>query len=220
MSGFFDYSGRKVLELIVGKTAFTLPTAYIALFSAVGIDAGTGFTELTGGTAPGYTRATTSGATWNAASGSAPCTISNAANIVFPTNSGGGNWPAVIAWGLYDALTTGNPLFWDYLGNFPWIPFTCTSASPGVLNAPGHGYTNADSAVVNSEYGGSLPTTGGSWAGLLTVAGVSGDTFNLGVNTTSTGNGEVRKVSSVTVPPGSAFVINGGTPGNLVITLA
>jgi hypothetical protein len=215
MTGYTDYWGRKLLDLTTGKAGVSTPTISVALFSAVGSDSGSGFTELSGS---GYARVTTAAANWNSAGGSAPCLTSNGANLVFPTASG--TWSSALAWGLYDASTLGNLLFWDYLGLFPWIPFTCTLASPGVLDAPGHGYANADSAVVSSEFGGALPTTAGSWAGLLPVAGVSGDTFNLGVNTTSTGNGMVRKVLPVVVPAGSAFVFTGGTPGNLQLTLA
>lgn len=35
-----DYAENKVLELMVGKTAFTLPTVYVALFTGVPGDAG------------------------------------------------------------------------------------------------------------------------------------------------------------------------------------
>ncbi len=104
------------------------------------------------------------------------------------------SWGTVTSYGLYDALTVGNLLEWDYLGNFAWVPFTGTNASPSVLTSPAHGYVNGDSVVVSTKYGGTLPTTAGSWAGLLTVAGVTTDTFTAGVNSTSTGDGQVRKV--------------------------
>ena len=106
MTGMTNYSADAWLAYIVGKTAMpTLPTAYLALFTAVGTDAGTGFTEVSGG---GYARVLTSAATWNAASGTSPSTNSNAASISFPTSTG--SWGTVIAWGLYDAPTGGNLL--------------------------------------------------------------------------------------------------------------
>lgn len=216
MTGLTDRSAQGLLGHITGKAAiFTEPTAYVALFTAVGSDAGTGFTEVSGGS---YARVATSTSTWNAASGSAPSQISNSAAITFPT--AGSSWGTVIAWGLYDAPTGGNLLAWDYLGSFPWLPFTCTSGSPGALDAPAHGYSNGDSAVVSAEYGGTLPTTGGSWAGLLTVASVSGDTFNLGVSTSSTGNGMVRKVASLVVSIGITPSFAGGSPGALLLQSA
>ncbi len=216
MTGYTDFWGRKILDQSTGKTSIGAAAAtYVGLFTAVGTDAGSGFTEVSGGS---YTRVTTAGSDWNAASGSAPCSVSNSATLTFPTATA--SWGTVIAFGIFDAVTTGNLLWWDYLGNNLWLPFTCTLASPGVLTAPAHGYSNGDSVVVNTEYGGTLPTTGGSWTGLLTVAGASTDTFTAGVNTTSTGNGEVRKVSSQVVSSGVQVSFTGGTPGNLVLTLA
>jgi hypothetical protein len=84
------------------------------------------------------------------------------------------SWGTVVAWGIYDAATSGNMMCWDYLGNFKWVPFTCTSATPGVMttdsttDAP----ANGNSIVVTSKFGGTLPTTSGSWSGLLTTAGL------------------------------------------------
>lgn len=207
MAGATDYSARKFLDWIVGKTSLPAAAAsHVALFTAVGSDDGTGFTELSGG---GYARAATVGADWNAAGASAPSTTSNANAIIFPTASGA--WSNIIAFGLYDASTSGNLIIWDYLGNFDWLQFTCSLASPGVLTVPGHGYSNGDSAVVNTEHGGlTLPTTGGSWAGVKTVAGVTTNTFDLGVNTTSVGGGHVRKLTPASVSIGSVFSFSVG----------
>ena len=136
---------------------------------------------------------------------SAPSSINNANLIAFPaaTNSGFGT---VIAWGLYDAASSGNLLAWDYLGAYDWLEFSCSSASPGVLTVPAHSYSNSDQVVVDAEFGGeSLPTTGGSWSGLKTVASVATDTFTAGVNTIGTGGGMVRKVASQAVAAGVTF---------------
>jgi len=201
MVGFTNYTAQGILGHITGKaTIFAKPTAYLGLFTAVGADDGTGFTEVsTSGTA--YARVATAAADWNAASGTGPSSINNANGFSFPQATGAG-FGTVIAFGLFDAASGGNLLDWDYLGNFAWKPFSCSSASPGVLTVPAHGYANGDSAVVTAEFGGTLPATGGSWSGLLTVAGSATDSFNLGVNTTGTGSGMVRKVSSQAVPAG------------------
>jgi hypothetical protein len=113
------------------------------------------------------------------------------------------NWGTVTSWGLYDTLASAtNLITWDYLGNFKWIPFTCTSASPGVLttdlaaDAP----VNGTPCVVTAKLGATLPTTAGSWAGVLTSAGLSTNTFNLGVNTTSTGGGQFRQITQQIIP--------------------
>jgi hypothetical protein len=125
-------------------------------------------------------------------------TINTNAVITFAQATG--SWGTATSWGLYDALTSGNLLWWDYLGNFKWLPFTCTSASPGVFTSPAHGYSNGDPVVVTTKYGGTLPTTGSSFAGVLTVAGAATDSFNVSVNTTSTGDGEVRKIVQQSIP--------------------
>jgi|SRR4051812_41839836 hypothetical protein len=216
MTGFTDYWSRKVLDHSVGKTSVGgLPSINLALFIATGTDSGTGFTEMSGA---GYTRVTTSGSGWNAAGGSSPSTNSNLTDIIWPSASSA--WGTILAVGAYDALNAGNLLWWDYLGNFPWLPFTCSSATPGVITCPQHGYSAGDTVVVSTEYGGTLPNTAGSWAGLLTAASAGTDTFNVGINTTSTGNGTVRKVTGIAVSAGQAPRLAGGTPGNLVLSLA
>ena len=127
-----------------------------------------------------------------------PASSANNAVITYPQATGTG-WGTAVFFAIYDAVSGGNYLGGDYLGSGKWSPFTCTSASPGVLTVTDQVFTNGNNAVVTTKYGGTLPTTGGSWAGLLTVAGVSGSTFNLGVNTTGTGNGQVRPVTTFAI---------------------
>jgi len=199
MAGMTDYSATNWLGYITGKTAMpATPTAYIGLFTtAPTSDSGvTGATEVSGGS---YARQSTSGSTWNSPSNSSgsepavtPANVTNAAAITFPVATA--NWGTVVAFGLFDAVSAGNLLAWDWLGNYPWLPFSCTSASPGVLTSPAHGFANGDSVVVTEKFGGTLPATAGSWAGVLTVANATTDTFTAGVNTTTTGDGQVRKV--------------------------
>jgi hypothetical protein len=125
-----------------------------------------------------------------------PANVTNGAVITFAQATA--SWGTVTSWALYDALTSGNFINWDYLGNNKWIPFSASSASPSVLttdlaaDAP----ANGSSIVVTTKYGATLPTTAGSWAGLLTTAGLSTNTFNAGVNSTSTGGGQFRQVAS------------------------
>ena len=134
----------------------------------------------------------------------APAYTQNGAQITFAQASA--TWGTIIGIGVYDALTTGNLLQFDYLGNYKWLPFSCTSASPGVLTAPAHSFSNSDPVVVSAKFGGTLPTTGGSWSGVLTVANSTTDTFTAGVNTTGTGDGMVRKiVQQATVTNGTLY---------------
>jgi hypothetical protein len=104
--GKTDYAENKVLDHINGKTSFTMPTAYVALFTAAPSDSGGG-TEVSGGS---YARVATSGATWSAASAGAS---SNAAVVTFPTASA--SWGTVTHYALFDASTAGNMLRWAAL---------------------------------------------------------------------------------------------------------
>lgn len=106
MAGKSDYAENKILELLVGKTAFATPTAYVALYTAAPSDAGGG-TEVSGGS---YARKSTAGADWGtAASGS--ITNANAVTFITPT----GSWGTVTHFGLFDAATSGNLLSWGSL---------------------------------------------------------------------------------------------------------
>lgn len=136
----------------------------------------------------------------SASSGNEPSTtpgsIANTnATITFPQATA--SWGTVTSFGLYDLAAAGNLLAWDYLGNFKWQVFTCTSASPGVftVDTSGDAYANGTTVVVTTKYGSTLPTTAGSFAGVLTTAGLSANTFNVAVNTTSTGGGQVRQIT-------------------------
>lgn len=102
------YSGNKVLELLVGKTGFTLPTAYLALCTTAPTAASTGAT-LVEATYGGYGRKATTGSDWTtAASGN----ISNAAAIAFDPCTSGSS--IIVGWAAVDSGTigAGNVLFW------------------------------------------------------------------------------------------------------------
>ncbi len=210
MNGVARYAAKKWLEHVTGKTDIgTMPTGYIALLTVMPAEDGTGYTEAT------IARFATTGTDWNAASNGPPPFIDNAVDFAFAAPSPGSPETA-IGFALMDASSSGNFQLADYLGNHPWKPFSCTSASPGVITCPGHGLSNGDKVVVSDRLAGTLPTTGGSWSGLLTVAGVSGDTFTLGVNTTGTGNGLLRKVTTYPIVSGASVTV---AAGDLVLRL-
>jgi len=180
--------------VITAGTTVLSTTSTTVTMSANAAGAGVGGTDVI--TFSAFTAASASSGTEPSVT---PASITNgSATIMFPQATA--SWGTVTSWGLYDASTSGNLLWWDYLGNFAWNPFTCTSASPGVFTSPAHGYSNGDSVVVTTKYGGTLPTTAGSFAGVLTVAGSATDTFNVSVNTTSTGDGQVRKLTQQSIP--------------------
>lgn len=107
MSSFNDYTEDKVLDHIVGKTAFTMPTAYVGLSTADPTDDASGLAEPSGS---GYARVTTSGADWDAASGGA---TANAAALTFPEASGA--WGTITHFALFDAASAGNMLCYGTL---------------------------------------------------------------------------------------------------------
>lgn len=78
---------------------------YVSLFTATPSDSGGG-TEVTGGS---YARVSVTNNTtnWPNASGGSK---SNGADITFPTASG--SWGTVTQFGIHDASTAGNLLYW------------------------------------------------------------------------------------------------------------
>lgn len=103
------YGENKVLELIVGKTAFSTPSIFVGLFTVIPThEDGTGGTECSAGN---YVRKSTAGGDWSAASAGH---IDNANAIEF-VEASGSNWGNVKAFALFDAETTGNMLAWGEL---------------------------------------------------------------------------------------------------------
>jgi hypothetical protein len=124
-----DYAENAVNDWITGKT--TMPattTRYVALFTAAPSDSGGG-TEVTGGS---YARKSTAGADWNASSAGS---VSNANTITFVTASA--SWGTVTHFGVFDASTAGNLLFWGALTNSKTIGTGDTASfaggTPGAL---------------------------------------------------------------------------------------
>lgn len=120
MAALSDYLENKLIDHILRGQAFTAPAnVYVALFTAAPSDSGGG-TEVSGGA---YARvqvastlenwAGTQGAgTTTASSGTGGQTSNNAA-ITFPAPTA--NWGTVSHFGVFDAPTGGNLLFWAAL---------------------------------------------------------------------------------------------------------
>lgn len=120
MSAMSDYLENKLIDqLFRGQTAPTTSTLYVALYTAAPSDSGGG-TEVSGNN---YSRAsvTSSLANWagtqstgstTASSGTGGSTSNNAA-ITFATPSA--SWGTVTHFGIFDAASTGNLLFWGAL---------------------------------------------------------------------------------------------------------
>lgn len=153
-----------------------------------------------------------------AATGTAPSTSTNTASVITFAQATA-SWGTATSFGVYDSLTSGNLVTWDYLGAFNWLPAYVTSASPGVIDAKAHGYLLADNVVFSTEYGGTAPTFSASnFTGILAVAasGLATDTFTVtnsavAVNTSSTGSGMVRKIVQQIIPINVTASFSAGT---------
>lgn len=98
-----NYAENKILDHILGTTAYTKPTVYVSLYTTAPTESTAG-TEVTGGS---YARKTV---TFSAASSGA---TSNTGNIDFtgmPTCT-------VVAVGIMDALTSGNLIAYSTLSS-------------------------------------------------------------------------------------------------------
>jgi hypothetical protein len=101
-----DYLENKLLDHVLTNTAYTSPTTvYVGLYTVAPTDAGGG-TEVTGNN---YAREAVTFAT--ASSGA----TSNDAEVEFGTPSA--TWGEVVAFGVFDADTAGNLLYWGELTN-------------------------------------------------------------------------------------------------------
>ena len=101
-----DYLENKILDHVLGGGDYARPaTVYIALYTVAPTDAGGG-TEVTGGS---YVRKSVTNNVTNfpaAVSGAK----SNGTEIIFAEATA--SWGTVVAFGIFDAATAGNLLYW------------------------------------------------------------------------------------------------------------
>ena len=103
--GLSEYAIKALLEEIMGKTAFTLPEVFVALYNGDPFGAGT---ELVAPPATDYARVAAAGK-WAAATFTTPTgTIASNADIDFGV--AGAAWGTVDHVAIFDALTGGNML--------------------------------------------------------------------------------------------------------------
>jgi hypothetical protein len=129
MSAFSNYLENLIANNVLGQASMpAIPNLYFALFTAGPTDTGGG-TEVSG---TGYARVNITNNTTNF-----PTTSSglkqNGAAIAWPT--AGGSWGTVTHWGIFDASSSGNLLFWGSLdtakavasGDVPSLPIGALS---------------------------------------------------------------------------------------------
>jgi hypothetical protein len=149
-------------------------------------------------------------------------TINGTATITFAQAGGTAvaGWGTVNSFGLLDgsAANSGNLLLWDYLGNFKWQPFTATASGTATITCTAHGFGTGDPVVFTTKYGGTLPgVSSGTFGGVNNVTVATADTFTVPVGTSTTGDGQVRKISQQSIP---ANVIASFSAGQMTLSLA
>jgi len=204
-----NFVKNAIFNHVYRNTPYTQPaTVHLAAYSVKPALDGTGGTELTGGSAPGYARVAVTFAAPSAGAGD------NSAQIDLPANSSGSNWPEIVAWGICDASSGGNILNTDFfIAPNTRTPFTAV-ASTEIFTAPGHSFANGDKVVLKAASG--LPS-GVTADTIYYVISVSGNTFQLSltnggaaINITTDGDGEIMKVVTHVVPAAGNLKINAG----------
>lgn len=123
MGSATDYAERVTLDLWLGPTtkgvtsgAITVPTTvYIGLYTTIPADDATGGVEVTpSGSAYARISVTNSAANWPVSTTSSGITTkANGAIIQYATATA--TWGTVVGFGIFDALTVGNLLFYGAL---------------------------------------------------------------------------------------------------------
>ena len=196
-----NYLENKVLDKVFSATDFTVTNAYMSLHTAAPGE--TGADEVTGGS---YARQLTA---FNAGSGG---TADNSANEEFtsmPTAT-------VVAVGFWDAVSAGNFLWGDWLGNNAWVPFIADNPAADTITSPNHALSVDDRVAFSAEFGGTLPT-GVVDTTLYWVVSSAADTFTVStasggatLNLTTDGDGMYRAVTTKTVNSGDTFRVAAG----------
>lgn len=109
MAGKSDYLENKILNYIFNGSSFSAPsTVYIGLYTSAPSDTGGG-TEVSGGS---YARVAITCNTTNFPTTTTGL-IQNAVAQNFAQASAG--WGTIVAFGIFDALTSGNLLYWGLI---------------------------------------------------------------------------------------------------------
>lgn len=109
MAGKSDYLENAILDHVLGGSDYTRPaTVYLALFTAAPTDAGGG-TEVTGGS---YARKSVTNNSTNF-----PAASSGVKNLHVAQSftAASASWGTVTHFGIFDASTSGNLLYWGAL---------------------------------------------------------------------------------------------------------
>lgn len=164
-----DWLENQVLDWIF-QTGGPAANLHVALFTVIPTDDGTGGTEVVGN---GYARVQFNpGPTnWNTAVGGM---VDNKLVITFPVATA--SWGQIKGFGVYDAATVGNLLYYAPMG--VEIIGGQALAVDNKIYAEAHGLVNDDTVVVSRQDGVALPT-GLSYDTEYHVVGAATDNFQL-----------------------------------------
>jgi hypothetical protein len=205
LNALFNATFAGVWNTVAQNAASPATNLYLSLHNAAPGNGGSQSTNETAYTNYVRLAVARSSAGWTVTQGSGT-TFSNAVNAAIATFATCGTTGDTLThWGLGLASSgAGTLLAWGPLGPTagPDVPFTCTSASPGVLTAYGYTPTVNDRVMVQQLPGSEgLPT--GLTEGTLYFVGTApgGQTLTLStttangapVNTSSTGSGLITK---------------------------
>jgi hypothetical protein len=103
-----NYAELAILEHSVGKTSWTKPSCYVALYTVAPTDSSSGTEVSSSGTA--YTRQQLLNTDWASASSGS---ITTASDVTFPTATA--SWGTVVAAAIVDASSSGNIIWYGTL---------------------------------------------------------------------------------------------------------
>lgn len=133
MAGLTVYGQQKVLDHILGKAPWTMPTLYVGVTTTAPTDTAPGLEA----TYTGYARKATAAADWNAATSAVPSVSSNANAVTLPQCTAGSS--TITHWEGWDAATGGNRIVWGAL-----TQALAVSAGISPSFAPGQLFLSAD----------------------------------------------------------------------------
>ena len=159
MTGFTNFSGDNLLNYTTGQVPMpTLPGVFLALFTAVGTDAGTGFTEASGG---GYARVQVAGAL---AAGASFTTASTSITL-------GATAPAwLLALGTSGAPGAGASIYDETTGQLVGTVASISGTTVTLSGTAAHNSSGATDTLTFSAFG---PATGTAPSTCTSVAAVN-----------------------------------------------
>jgi hypothetical protein len=140
-----DYTEGNLMKAIFNAVTFPAPAGlWVSLHNGLtsqanrdaNLAAHTNTEIQTTGTGYARTALSATSANWPI-TGAAPTTAHNGAVVTFPTPTAG--WGTIFAFGIYDANTGGNLLYWGDMVGATQVGYCNANASAGVISAAAHG---------------------------------------------------------------------------------